>query len=197
MPKIKIQAGANLASVDAAKGFYAGDVPPRGLYRCRTKLFKIVENSSGNQMFKIVFEIAEPKGSKKSKYNGYGIWHNANLTEKSAPFVNAMLDALEIPRKAVWGGVVITSKTDDEKVLKIGSKSVLDIEVLVNTKREQYKGDDKLTAVSFLPASAADEDDESDDEDEDEDEDSPETDEDDDEDSDDDDDEDEDDDESF
>lgn len=195
MPKVKIQAGANLASVDAAKGFYAGDVPPRGLYRCRTKLFKLVENASGNQMFKIVFEIAEPKGSKKSKYNGYGIWHNANLTEKSAPFVNAMLDALEIPRKAVWGGVVVTSKNDDEKVLKIGTKSVLDIEVMVNTKREQYKGDDKLTAVSFLPATEASED--ADEDDDDEDEDSPEADGDDEDDDSDDDEDDEDDDDSF
>lgn len=176
MPKVSILAG-DYSKVDAAKGFstYAGDTPPKGVYRTKATMWKIVDNSAGDQMLKIIFEIAEPKGSKKAKYNGYAIWHNSNLTEKGAPFANAMLDALGIPRKAVWGGGIITSKDDVEKIIKIGGKSPLGLEVMVSTARREYpkgSGDFSLNIVTFLgkPEEADEDSDDDDDEDDDEDE---------------------------
>jgi len=167
MPRVTINVG-DYSGVTPAVGFssYSGPTPPKGLYRCKTGLFRIVDNSNNDPMFKIVFEIAEPKGD-KSKYNGYAIWHNANITEKGAPYLNAMLDALGLDRKAVWAGAnggIVTKKDKPEDVLKIGSKKVEGIEVLVTAKRKNYPvGSDQweLAVSSFAkagPVSDADDD---------------------------------------
>ena len=156
MPKVNLNV-KDYSDVDAAEGFnnYAGPTPPKGAYICKTGLFRIVDNSSGDPMFKIIFEIAEPKGSKKAQYNGYAIWHNANITQQGAPYLNAMLDALGLPRKAVWSGAaggIVTSKENPEDVVKIGGTKVRGIEVFVTTKRDNYPvGSDEwnLKATSF------------------------------------------------
>jgi hypothetical protein len=173
MPKIRVTAG-DFSGTDAAQGFsdYDGPVPPKGVYECRTKLWKIVENSSGDLMFKIIFEINEPKGSEKYRYNGYAIWHNASITEKSAPYLNAMLDAIGIPRAHIWreGGRIVTDPKDDETVIKIGGKSPLGMAVKVNAKQKEYPKDSdqfSLNVVSFLAtkkATGEDADDDDDDE---------------------------------
>lgn len=163
MPRITINVG-DFSGVKAAQGFnnYDGPTPPAGSYRIKTGLFRIVTNSSDDPMFKIVLEIAEPKSSEKAKYNGYAIWHNANITEKSAPFTNAMLDALGIDRKAVWAGAdggIVTFKEKPEDVKKIGTKLVKGLEALVTTKRAEYppgSGQFKLEATSFAAAQAVD-----------------------------------------
>jgi len=157
MPKVKIKAG-DFSGVDAAKGFaaYSGPKPPKGVYKCKVKIWNLKINSSGDQMFKILLEIDEPKGSKKAKFNGYPMWHQANLTEKSAPFVNAMLDAMKVSRKAVWSVGVVTEQGGDinakmgTKVTKIAGKSPVGIEVLVVTKIDNYNDDSKQVPASFL-----------------------------------------------
>lgn len=173
MPKVKIAAG-DFSGVDAAVGFndYVGPTPPKGVYRTKTTLWRLTTNSKGDQMFKIIFTIDEPKGSKNAKYNGYAIWHNANLTQKSAPFVNAMLDALGVSRKAVWVAGVVTSRENPEDVVKIGGKSPIGLVVAISTRRKEYpvgSGEWQLEARTFLEASEADlsEVDEDDDDDED------------------------------
>lgn len=175
MPKARIKVG-DFSGVKATAGFttYDGPVPPKGLYHVRAKLWKLVENKSGNAMFKILLEINEPKGSDKAKYNGYAIWHNANLTEQGAPYINAMLDAFDINRKGVWangGAGILLSREDTERVVSIAKKKVDGLEVLVTTKRDEWpkgSGDFSLKAVSFAPLNEADDDGGSDDDDEEE-----------------------------
>lgn len=162
MPTAKIKTGGNHSKVDANKGFqnYDGPVPPKGLYRVVVKFWKIVENRNNDPMFKVLMEIAEPKASEKAKYNGYAIWHNANLTDKGAGFVNGMLDAFGINRDFVWEGPkqkIIVSQDDDEKITKIGTVKVDGLAVLVSTKKEEYPagtGEFSLKAVSFAEAEA-------------------------------------------
>lgn len=159
MPKATIRVG-DFSQVDAAGGFtnYDGPVPPRGLYRVAVKFWKLIHNGSGDPMFKLLMEIAEPEGSVKARFNGYAIWHNANITEKGAPFLNGMLDAFGIPRKAVYASAILLAD-DGERVVSIGKNNKIKVdglEVLVNTKREEYpagSGEFSLKVVNFAEAS--------------------------------------------
>lgn len=170
MPRVAVL--NNFADTEAAKGFaeYTGEIPPKGVYRFKVKQWKLVESSAGDQMFRVILEITEPKKSKNAKYNGYTIFHNGVLAEKSAPFVNAMLDAFEIPRKAVWvkGGAINVSKDDDELVVSIGKKKVTGLEIMASTKRRKYEDEWQLNISQFLGA-PEDESDDDDDDDDDED----------------------------
>lgn len=157
MPKINI--GTDYSGVDAAEGFsdYAGPTPPKGLYRTVVSKWWLVKNKNDDPMFRVILEIAEPKGSEKHRYNGYAIWHNVNLTAKSAPFANAFFDALGVARKAVWTGGIVVSQKDDTVVGKIGDKKIAGLSVKVNTRRKEYpvgSGDYKLEGASFLPDTA-------------------------------------------
>lgn len=154
MPKVNI--GTDYSGVDAAEGFsdYSGPVPPKGLYRCNVSKWWLVKNRNDENMFKVILEIAEPKGSEKHRFNGYAIWHNVNLTAKSAPFANAFFDALGISRKAVWTGGIVVSQKDDTVVGKIGDKKIAGLSVKVNAKLREFpkdSGDYNLNAASFLP----------------------------------------------
>lgn len=156
VPLAKIKVG-DFSDIDAAEGFsdYSGPTPPKGVYLFEVKKWWLVENKNSEPMFKIIFEIAEDKGSEKAKYNGYAVWHYANITEKSAPFLNAMLDALGISRKAVYASKIVLSQEKEDLVVKIGSKAVAGLEVLINTKREEWPKDSdewRLKAASFAEA---------------------------------------------
>jgi hypothetical protein len=176
MGKLAIRAG-DFSGVEAAAGFnnYVGPTPPKGLYRWTTKLWRVKTNSAGDQMFMIVFEIDEPPKSKNAKYNGFASFHNANLTEQSAPYVNGLLDALGLSRKAVWTGAgngVVTSKAAPNDVMKIGTKSVIGIDVMGNAVRKEYplkSGEFQLEIKTFLPVNADGDDDEDSDESDDDD----------------------------
>ena len=157
MPKVRLNVGDFDPDAAPATGFsnYSGDTPPAGLYRCQAKLWRLTKASTGNTMIKVIFEVAEPKGSPKAEFNGYAIWHNLVLTKKSSPFVNAALAALGINPKALGTDVVVKpDKTTD--IIAIGGKRVQGLPVLVTTKRETYEGNVKLAATSFAAASKAD-----------------------------------------
>ncbi len=152
MPLAKVKLG-EFADIDAAEGFsdYTGKTPPKGMYRTKVKFWKLVTNSKGDPMFKLLLEIAE-KGE-KAKFNGYAIWHNANITKVGAPYLNAMLDALQISRS----GKIVLSAEKEDRVTKIGGKAVDGLEVLVTCARKRKWGtepeDDEweLEAKSFAP----------------------------------------------
>lgn len=155
VPIAKVKLG-EFADIDAAEGFsdYTGPTPPKGMYRCKIKFLKLVTNSKGDPMFKVLFEIAEnPKGD-KAKYNGYAIWHNANITKVGAPYLNAMLDALGLSRS----GKIVLSAEKEERVTKIGGKEVDGLVVLITTARKRKYGTDpeddewELEAKAFAPA---------------------------------------------
>lgn len=163
MPKAVINAG-DFTGTNAAEGFseYDGPTPPKGSYKCKVSRWWLKDNSKGDKMFKIVLVIAEPKSSEKARYNGYAIWHNANLTNVGAPFANAMLDAMGLSRAAVWKGEdggVIVSKKDDEVVGRIGGRNIADLPVtVIGTRKRRYGTeveDDEwdLQARTFAPAS--------------------------------------------
>ena len=153
MPLAKVKLG-EFADIDAAEGFsdYTGPTPPRGAYRTKVKFWKLVTNSKGNPMFKLLLEIAE-KGE-KAKFNGFAIWHNANITKEGAPYLNAMLDAFGISRS----GKIVLSADKEERVTKIGGKEVDGLVVLVTCARKRKWGTDEeddewvLEAKSFAPA---------------------------------------------
>lgn len=172
MPKIKIAAGGDFTGVDAAKGFdtYDGPLPPKGVYRLRVKFWKLVESSNGDPMFKIGIEVDEPKGSDKAKYNGAFTMDYRVLMEKTAPFVNAMLDALGLSRKAVWVDGIVTSRDDEEKVLKIGGKVVHGLLFKARLKHEPYEGEMRIKIGEYLGLASddapSDDDDDDDDDDE-------------------------------
>lgn len=151
MPKISI--GKDFSKTDAAVGFdtYAGPTPPKGVYDTKVTYARLTTNSNDDYMVKMIFTVDEAKGSPKAKFNGYAIWHNANLTEVSAPYVNAMLDALGVNRKKFWDGLVVDPK-DGETITKFGDKKPDTLRALVTTKRREYpvgSGEWNLSTVSF------------------------------------------------
>lgn len=144
MPKVSLP---NFDDIEPAGDFvnYVGPVPPRGLYRTKLGTVKLVKNNSGDPMFKLVYEIDEPEGSPKARYNGYAIWHNANMTRKSAPFVKAMFIALGFP-----GTPKNVVTEDDGSVKKIGGTVLRGLSVLVNAGRDDSdEYGEKLVAKGF------------------------------------------------
>lgn len=150
MPKVTFNVG-DMSDVDAAQSkFYDGEVPPKGTYRTKVALCKLKTTQKGDPMLTFVFEIAEPKGSDKSRYNGYGIWHNAVLLSQSAPFINGMLDGLGIARPNLWRGGVVTDPKDEDIVVRIGKVKVAGLTTVVNTKRRIYNDEPQLSIVNFF-----------------------------------------------
>lgn len=110
MPLIKLQAGAKAAEAKAARVGYTGPRPPKGVYRVMVKRLSMTINKNGDFMLNAVCEIDEPKGTPKSKFNGYGVWWNGNCTEEGAGYINQFLDSItggksEV-KTAFWGGKI-------------------------------------------------------------------------------------------
>lgn len=156
MPQARIKVG-DFSDIDAAEGFsdYSGPLPPKGLYNFTVKWWKLAPNKNKDPMFTVLLEIHEPKGSPKAIYNGYVIFHNANITETGAPYLNAMLDAFGIPRKAVYQSKIVLDPEKTERVLKIGGVKVVGLQVAGATQRKEYPPDSdewKLEVKAFSPA---------------------------------------------
>src|SRR5882757_227233 len=137
---------------------YDGEMPPKGVYRCTLKFLRLKENSNGDPMLNGLLVINEPKGSKKSQYNGYDFWFNQNVTKQGAPYLNNFLSALvsedKVPalRKAFWGQKVMLDKNEPPNVVSIGTLKLLDKTplVAVNTKLKTYNGDVSLDVSKFM-----------------------------------------------
>ena len=135
---------------------YDGPTPKKGVYITRMKMFRLKLNKNDDHMLNGLFVVDEPKSSPKSKYNGYPMWWNGNITEQGAGYINAFLDVFGWDRKAFWSGKVIhDGDGDGDKTLgnvtKIGAKSVkLDILVKVNGTPNTYNGETNLQVGGFL-----------------------------------------------
>lgn len=160
-------------------------VPPKGPYLFNLKRLQGTESKAGDPMLKMVLELAEPKGTKKAKYNGYSIWYYQVSTKERASGVNGLLHALldgktPAQRKKVvesyWAGNVVVD--DDGFVKKIGTWTVPEsILIGANPRHENDAQYGERLAVAFngiMPASdrpaskVADEDEDADEPDEDE-----------------------------
>lgn len=128
MPKhsFKVSAEAARSELDTS-GFYTGDTPPNGTYRGVLKKLWLKKTKNDDPAFSCLFEIQEPKGSSKAKYNGAGVFDWLNLTDQGAPFVNHFLSALgfganmdEINKK----GGFVTDDEDPPNVTKLGAKRI-------------------------------------------------------------------------
>lgn len=119
-------------------------VPPKGVYLSNLKRLQGTESKAGDPMLKMVLEFAEPKGSKKAKFNGYSIWNYQISTKERASGVNGLLHALldgktPAQRKKIidqyWAKNVIVD--EDGFIKKIGTWNVPEsIMVGVNTAEE-------------------------------------------------------------
>lgn len=169
MPNIKLKAGAKAADAKAAKVGYTGPRPPKGVYRVNVKRLTCTVNKNDDFMLNCVAEIAEPKGSPKSKFNGYGIWWNGNLTEDGAGYINQFLDSVTSGKKevrtALWEGKMRTfdapKKGHKAQVMAIGPWKVPQegAKAIVNTRLgKPYNGEQNLQVADWLlPSQASDE----------------------------------------
>lgn len=148
MPKFNFGLSSELANADIGEGFYVGDAPPKGIYTCDVKQFKVGANKNDDHMLKVLLEVHE-KGA-KSKYNGYGIWQNLNVTDQGAPYINNLLDALGVKRALFWSGSVVVDDEKPPNVMKIGPRKVVGLQVRVATKTGNWNGDDRLEVVRYL-----------------------------------------------
>ena len=164
MPKFKggfgidnVSDAINADAGDVQVG-YDGPVPPPGIYRGRLKRMELTETgptskNPGTPMLRMLVEI-DDTNEKRKKYNGYGIWNNQTITEKSQGFVNQVIESITggnaAKAKAVktwfWKEQINTEKADGGHILAIGKFKInspeADIPVIVDTKKkrtnEQY-----------------------------------------------------------
>jgi hypothetical protein len=139
---------------------YDGDKPPGGVvYAGRLTRLSVKANKNDDPMINGLVLVDEPKGAAKSKYNGYPIWFNQNVTEQGAPYVNQFLAALgltwtEFRTKTVTEGDIPEHKGEPAtRIMKIGSVKFNDgnePRLRVLTKDDAYNGAPKLSVVQFL-----------------------------------------------
>lgn len=142
---------------------YEGPLPPKNtmLEGQIKKIWAVVAKSSGNYMFKVLFEAEDNKGD-KAKYNGLSIWENVVWTPgakfKWQPFLDATGTTLKQVKQAT-----ITAEEDDNvgtPVLAI-YKTKVPMEVRILTGRDKYDGDDRAVVQKWMPpAEEIDDDDE-------------------------------------
>lgn len=152
-------------SQDAASGqYYMGELPPAGPYRAKVKFIKVKVNKNQDDMLNVLAEIAEPKGSAKAKYNGYGIWNNINITDQGVPYVKQFLDALGADSEAFFSGKGTQSTETPPQIMTIGKfKLTGENPIMVATKRTEYNGNERLEVTKWAPVDADDDDDDVDD----------------------------------
>ncbi len=145
-------------------------VPPKGPYLVVVKRFEVGETGEssatpGSPKVTLLFEIAEPAGTKKARYNGYGLWLHRAATEESAGRINqillALLDNTKLPaakRKLILQAFhdrnVVVEKPDargNQIVTKIGTWAVPEGMVVgINTKAEKYNDEDRLAVTAVM-----------------------------------------------
>lgn len=164
MGKVNLNMKKNARKASKRGGaFYKGPIPPKGSYLGTLKRLELVkENSAGDPMLRGLLEINEPKKSKASKYNGYGVWFNQNLTDVGAEYCNGFLDALAGPNEtkqqklkdAFWGNGMVVDGKGEGHVLKIGTVRIGSPEgkivLAFNGRRKGYQGEIKLDVAGWL-----------------------------------------------
>lgn len=177
MPKVKISGlPTEEPDINATGGnFYDGETPPAATYKCVLKFIKLKTNRNGDAMLSILVEINEPKKvdgekNKKSKYNGYGMWGNINLTESGAPYAARMCKAIGAKYSDLLNSLTVNDE-DPPQILRIGKTKITgEQKVTVEGRPNVYDGKTSLQIGRFV---VKDNDDADSDADDDEDEDAP------------------------
>ncbi len=142
------------------------------------KRCEVVINKSNDPMIKYLIELKAKAKSANSKYDGYGVWGNLNITDQGKGYVNAFLDAISDGttagmrkmRKAFWEGGLVVDGDGIGHVIRIGTLKVnspkAELAVSFSGKKDSFGGQDKLIVGKFLLPAAAEEEDEWADEDE-------------------------------
>jgi hypothetical protein len=145
------------ASEELGDGFYAGPTPPKGIYTCLVKQFKIKKNRNDDFRLSVLLEVQEPEDSDKAQYNGFGFWGGYNVTDQGRPWINNLLDGIGAKRKDFWDEKITTSpgkidKDTAQDVLKIGARKTTGHMVRVSCKYKAASehGDETLEPQRFL-----------------------------------------------
>jgi hypothetical protein len=148
--KLKYTGGAN---AEPEQGYYSGDKPPVAPYNIVVKRARMKVNSSGDHMVVYLLEIAEPDGSRKAQYNGYGFWTQYNVTQSGERFLNASLDVIvgKPARVKFWSSAITVDNEAEPNILKIGGKPVVGQKARVTTKDKVYQGKADLTPTAWFP----------------------------------------------
>lgn len=170
MGKIKFTDISNATDPEDAEvegGFYDGPCPPKGLYRTKLKVLRLTETgpksqNPGSPMLKLILELQARPNKPEAKFDGYGIFHNLNVTDQGKGWVNQFLDALTDGseeecrkiRRAFWGGEFVVDGEAKGDCVRIGSKRIDSPNgeniVYVNTFIQKYEGEDQLRVRKFL-----------------------------------------------
>lgn len=121
MPKAKWGIGTEEPEELEQFAVYDGDEPPTGVYPFVLKRLTVKENKNGDDMLNGLVEIRAPKSDKKSKYNGWAVWFNQNVTDQGAPYVKQWLKSLGLTWKDFTNKTVLESDERPCKVVKIGN----------------------------------------------------------------------------
>jgi hypothetical protein len=147
---------------DSSFDEYDGPTPPANtLLDGDIKKIWLAESSTGNMMFKVLFEAADNEGDNK-EYDGCPIWDNVVFTSPGAkfrwqPWFNALGISLKDVKTKTIVGEEDSVGTVVEKIGKVDFTEGVPIRVRTSVeKKGEYKG--QVRVGKWLPA--ADEDDE-------------------------------------
>jgi hypothetical protein len=139
-------------------GFYSGPMPPVQPYRVNLKSLSIKLDKNDNGRISGPAEIAEPKKSQASKYNGYTIWVGQSFSDhpRSKAYMLSLCEAIGVSWDDLMDKTVTEEKpnsTKPTKVIKIGRKKIEDLEMIVLTRTEKDQDNNpRLGIAQFKPA---------------------------------------------
>lgn len=165
----------NAVGAEPTGGIYTGDDPPKGAYKGILKMLTLKNNKNNDPMLNGLVEFRADKGDKKNtKYNGFGLWFNLNITDQGKghvnQFLNSLSDGSEIGMRKIqnsfWNEGCLTEKRLGPNVgdsagnvlrigpLKVGSpEGGLPISVLIRIgkdKRKGHEGEEQVLVARWL-----------------------------------------------
>lgn len=151
----KVKWKQSIQAPDEVKAFAEYDaegLPSLRPYRWAIVKVELVENASGDDMFKVHMKIDEPEGTEKAKYNNYFTTTNLNFTEKGKQFLMGWLQSIG----AKWDDLIDDTATDDDgrptTVKRIGPANfVKGVWARASTKYDTYQGEKRVVVKFFIP----------------------------------------------
>jgi hypothetical protein len=160
----KVTWGTKAADIDNAEEResdftpYEGDVPTPGVYRMKLVRALVDTFSTGNGGLTMLLEIAEPKSSPKSKFNGAPLWERLVDKDTQTFQIKQFMRAIGGTGRH-WANTV--SKKDDqdrEVVVKWGNILADGLIIKAQVKRGSYQGEPRAEVARWLPKADEDED---------------------------------------
>jgi hypothetical protein len=153
----------DINNAEQKDGFYAGPLPPKGVYRFKLRTMKQGVSGSGNDKI-VVLSILD--GSWKpdhKKFNGCPLFDHMPMGKESAWRSKALCAALGVSANDLLNKTIID---DDGYITKIGNKAIkegMPLYISVRTeKQEDYDPALKLNGSGYMEAQDAIGDDEGD-----------------------------------